>query len=125
MKGEHNLIPGQALYMVQSGAICAKVQDFQREANCLFDAVASIPKVSTPKTLELDLVSYVRDLLYNRLFSAGLTRTDLSSSSHWRPPNGLMESMLYLGEFIRSVSLFLVVNDTQSDSIQYLNFAKK
>ena len=47
--------------MVQSGAICAKVQDFQREANCLFDAVASIPKVSTPKTLELDLVSYDRD----------------------------------------------------------------
>ena len=45
--------------MVQSGAICAKVQDFQREANCLFDAVASTPKVSTPKTLERDLVSYV------------------------------------------------------------------
>ena len=111
--------------MVQSGAICAKVQDFQREANCLFDAVASTPKVSTPKTLELDLVSYVRVFLYNRLFSAGLTRTDLSSSSHWRLLNGLMESMLYLGEFIRSVSLFLVVNDTQSDSIQYLNFAKK
>ena len=91
--------------MVQSGAICAKVQDFQREANCLFDAVASIPKVSTPKTLELVLVSYVRYFLYNGLFSAGLTRTDLSSSSHWRLLNGLMESMLYLGEFIRSVSL--------------------
>ena len=92
--------------MVQSGANCAKVQDFQREANCLFDAVASIPKVSTPKTLELVLVSYVRDFLYNGLFSAGLTRTDLSSSSHWRLLNGLMESMLYLGEFTRSVSLF-------------------
>ena len=90
--------------MVQSGANCAKVQDFQREANCLFDAVVSIPKVSTPKTLGLDLVSFVRDFL--RLSSAGLTQTGLSSSSLWRPPNGLMESMLYLGEFIRSVSLF-------------------
>ena len=92
--------------MVQSGAICAKVQDFQREANCLFDAVASTPKVSTPKTLELNLVSYVRDFLNDRLFSAGPTRTDHSSSSHWRLLNGLMESMLYLGGFIRSVSLF-------------------